>query len=179
MPDMERPRRLSTADLGSEETPPHRTATPRGPTPPPETELAQERKFATQLATAEAEVERIRTARNAAMVIAKKAGATGEHLASAAGISRLNVPDALRSGGVEMDEMTPDHGMTSQRTHCQDAAVPRRSAPAPSACGFTADTSPAPPAATASSKSSPASTVVGALRSPDRAILHERRIAIR
>lgn len=75
---------------------------PRKPTPPPETELARVRELATQLAQAEAEVERIRAARNAAMVVAKQAGATGEHLAAASGIARRNVPAALRAGGLDV-----------------------------------------------------------------------------
>lgn len=70
---------------------------PRKPTTPPETELARVREFAAQLAEAEAEVERIRRERNAAMVTAKLAGATGDHLAAAAGIARRNVVAALQS----------------------------------------------------------------------------------
>lgn len=70
---------------------------PRKPTPPPEPQLARVRELATQLATAEAAVERIRRPRNAAMLMAKLAGATGDHLAEAAGIARRNVPAALNN----------------------------------------------------------------------------------
>lgn len=74
---------------------------PRKPTPPPEPELAAVRAAATKLAKALAEVEKLRHKRDQAMVKAKHAGATGDHLAAAAGIARRNVPAALRNGGLD------------------------------------------------------------------------------
>jgi hypothetical protein len=79
---------------------------PRKPTPPPETELAVVRDLTAQLAKAEAEVKRIRRERNKAMVTAKRAGATGDHLADAADIARRNVPAALHSGGLDTNDET-------------------------------------------------------------------------
>lgn len=80
---------------------------PRKPTPPPEDELAAVRAVAAELATAEAEVERLRKARAIAMAAAKEAGATGDHLADAAGINRRNVPAALRIGDTERNSRKP------------------------------------------------------------------------
>lgn len=74
---------------------------PRKPTPPPEPELAAVRAAAAELADALDEVEKLRRARDKAMVQAKLAGATGDHLAAASGIARRNVPAALRNGGLD------------------------------------------------------------------------------
>lgn len=72
---------------------------PRKPTPPPETEIAVVRDLAQQLAKAEQLVDDLRLARNLAMVRAKTAGATGDHLAEASDIARRNAVEIVRQFG--------------------------------------------------------------------------------
>lgn len=71
---------------------------PRKPTPEPP-EVDRVRELAAQLTEAEAEVDRLRTERDRALVAAKLAGATGDQLAAAARITRRNVYGALRAAG--------------------------------------------------------------------------------
>ncbi|WP_199444468.1 hypothetical protein [Umezawaea beigongshangensis] len=72
---------------------------PRKPSPRPETELTTVREYAEELAQLERAVAQARSRRNRAMVMAKAAGATGDHLAEAAGIARRNVTEILRAAG--------------------------------------------------------------------------------
>lgn len=71
----------------------------RKPTPPPETELAVVRRLTAELADAEKVVDDLRARRNRAMVMAKAAGATGDHLAEAAGMARRNAVEIVRQWG--------------------------------------------------------------------------------
>jgi len=70
---------------------------PRRPSPaPPELDLV--RDLAEELARAEAEVDRLRAARNHAMQAAKRAGATGDQLGAAARMSRRKAVDIVGDG---------------------------------------------------------------------------------
>ncbi|GGM77126.1 hypothetical protein GCM10012275_54710 [Longimycelium tulufanense] len=71
------------------------------PSPRPERELARVRVLADELADLEARVAAVRAQRNKAMLDARRAGATGQHLADAAGIDRRNVTEVLRSATPE------------------------------------------------------------------------------
>ncbi|KAA2263021.1 hypothetical protein F0L68_11250 [Solihabitans fulvus] len=70
---------------------------PRPLVPPPELELTAVRRLAKQLAEVESEVDRICAERNQAMIVAKAAGATGDHLAETAGIARRNAMDIVKT----------------------------------------------------------------------------------
>lgn len=68
----------------------------RKPTPPPVAELAVVRQLTDQLEQIENIAGKLRRLRNQAMVIAKKANATGDHLADAARMNRRNVSDIVK-----------------------------------------------------------------------------------
>ncbi|MGH3858228.1 hypothetical protein [Actinokineospora sp.] len=74
--------------------------------PAPEAELAAVRTVAEQLADVEREAARLRAVRNAEILAAKLAGATGDQLAAAALIKRQNVHAVLSEAGYNAD-LTP------------------------------------------------------------------------
>jgi hypothetical protein len=74
---------------------------PRQPRPQPDAELAAVRDLAEQLATVEAEADRLRAERDLAMLAAVQAGADKVHVAAAAGIDRRNVYPALAKLGYD------------------------------------------------------------------------------
>lgn len=74
--------------------------------PAPEAELAAVRAAAEQLAVVEKEADRLRAARNAEILAAKFAGATGAQLEDAAGIKRQNVHAVLKEAEYDPD-LTP------------------------------------------------------------------------
>lgn len=69
----------------------------------PEAELAAVRAVAEQLADVEREAARLRVARNAEILAAKLAGATGDQLAKAALIKRQNIHALLTGLGYSAD----------------------------------------------------------------------------
>ncbi|MBA0126300.1 hypothetical protein H0B56_12180 [Haloechinothrix sp. YIM 98757] len=73
---------------------------PRKPLPEPR-EVDRVRALAAELAELEERVRQLRAERNSAMVDAKLAGATGDQLARATGMTRRNVHGALQSAGYD------------------------------------------------------------------------------
>ncbi|ONI73095.1 hypothetical protein ALI144C_44915 [Actinosynnema sp. ALI-1.44] len=63
------------------------------------------RAKAARLAELEQLVEKARAERNTALADAKRAGATGDQMAEAAGIDRRNVYPAMRDGGYDPNEL--------------------------------------------------------------------------